>query len=107
EEAAALHYVAVESRGHAFLRCWCAKEAIAKALGTGLSTPPAEIAVGINAEGYASQRRYLHPASQQRFDLCHFDAGSEGCASIAVGELGDRFDITIGGIEDFLSWTFS
>ncbi len=45
-EREAWHGVAPAERDLAFLRCWTRKEAVAKALGTGLRLPPARIDAG-------------------------------------------------------------
>jgi 4'-phosphopantetheinyl transferase len=102
-EASALQQMSPERRIQAFLRCWCAKEAITKALGTGLSTPLADLDIGIEADGRILRQRFAHAPSGQWFTLKHLDVGLEGCACIAAdGGAGGGFDVVTGEFADFM-----
>lgn len=75
-EAAALDVAPPSAREALFLRYWTAKEAVAKACGTGLGLDPRTIEV---AHGHARR-------GDRRWTLAHFDAAPSAVACVAVPE---------------------
>jgi 4'-phosphopantetheinyl transferase len=100
-EARALQQLPADRRLPAFLRCWCSKEAITKALGTGLSEPLPDIDIGIGGDGKVDCQRFRHVATGLWFDLHHLEL-AEGCGCIASGPSAVNFDVVTGEVDDFL-----
>jgi 4'-phosphopantetheinyl transferase len=70
-ELAAFEQLAPDQRAHAFLRCWTRKEAIAKALGSGLALPFDKIEAGIEDENAGVFRRLVNDGTRPTaIDLC-------------------------------------
>jgi 4'-phosphopantetheinyl transferase len=99
-EATALQQVPIDRRTRAFLHCWCGKEAITKALGTGLSAPLQDIDVGIDGTGRVLHEHFVDRGTGIWFNLHHLEVGTDGCACVAAE--GDDFAVAIGNFLDFL-----
>ena len=89
EEIRRLSTLQVQERELAFLRCWTRKEAILKAVGSGLSTPLDQVAVTLSAEDPPQVLRAdFEPAGS--WDLAHLEPAPEYVGAIALqGELGE------------------
>lgn len=84
-EAAALAVLPVAQREAAFFTCWSRKEAVVKALGTGLHTPLDRFQVEVDPQRPA---RVLHqPAEWPAWTLAHLDlpVGWSGAVAAAGG----------------------
>jgi 4'-phosphopantetheinyl transferase len=81
--------LSADARLSAFFAYWTLKEAIAKALGSGLSLPAAQIEVGRAADG-SSQLAHIagDPSAASRWHLRHPDIGPDYMAALALkGEM--------------------
>lgn len=89
-EIAALAKLAESDRLDAFYRCWTRKEAVIKALGTGLSLPLKSFDVSIDAAGARLLRLEGMPDAPRDWALAHLDPAPGYAGAIACNTGGIR-----------------
>jgi 4'-phosphopantetheinyl transferase len=83
-EVLAIQAMPPELRDAAFLRCWTGKEAVLKAVGTGISDSLATFAVSLDDRDYASTVDLAMEHANQKVWLRRLDVGPTYVAALAV-----------------------